>query len=218
MRHVDLSVYLVLDPGLCGGFDGMVETSRAAAQAGATVIQLRAPTWKKRALVECARAIKQAVAPWNVPLIVNDHADVCVAADAHGLHVGQNDLTPQDARAIIGPDRVLGLSVSNENHLNAVDASIVDHLGIGPIFATSTKLDADPAVGLDGFARLAARKPCPIVAIGSVTAQCAPDLIRLGADGVAVVSAICGQPNVAEATQRLVRAVRAAREGKTVAH
>lgn len=211
MRRVDLSVYLVLDPVLCGGFDGMVETARAAAQAGATVIQLRAPTWKKRALVECARAIKQAVAPWNVPLIINDHADVCLAADAHGLHVGQSDLSAQDARDIIGPNRVLGLSVSNETQLERVDASVVDHLGVGPIFATTTKLDADPAIGLDGFARIAARKPCPVVAIGSVTAQCAPDLIRAGADGIAVVSAICGQADVAQATRRLGQAVRTAR-------
>lgn len=211
MRHIDLSVYLVLDPGLCGGFEGMVETSRAAAQAGVNVIQLRAPSWKKRALVECGRAIKAAVAPWGVPLIINDHADVCVAVDADGLHVGQQDLAPQDARAIIGPDRVLGLSITELDQLAAVDTSIIDHLGVGPVFATATKPDAAAALGIDGFARIAAAKPCPIVAIGSVTAELADALIKAGADGLAVVSAICGTSDVAASTHRLIEAVAHAR-------
>ncbi|MDO4937920.1 MAG: thiamine phosphate synthase, partial [Sutterellaceae bacterium] len=170
---IDLSLYLVLDPDLCGGFDGMVETSRIAAANGATVVQLRAPAWKKRELVECGRAIKTVLDPLNVPLIINDHADVCLAVDAAGLHVGQKDLAPADARAIIGPDKVLGLSVSNSEQLSKVDTTLVDHLGIGPIFATATKTDAAPQLGVEGFGKLASHKPCPVVAIGSVKANLA---------------------------------------------
>ena len=140
-RPVDLSVYLVLDPDLCHGAEGMIETACAAVENGATCVQLRAPHWKKRALVECGRALMKELEGSGVPLIVNDHADVCVAIGADGLHVGQNDLSPADARMIIGKDKILGLSVSNEKELAAVDTRLVDHLGIGPVFLTQTKTD-----------------------------------------------------------------------------
>lgn len=208
---IDLSVYLVLDPDLCGGIQGMIDTTRAAVQNGATCVQLRAPHWKKRALVECGRELKKILSGSNAPLIINDHADVCLAVNAEGLHVGQDDLSAQDARVIIGPDKVLGLSVSNAEELTAVDASLVDHLGIGPIFSTSTKMDAGAALGIDGFAELASRKPCPVVAIGSVKVPIVGDLIRAGADGVAVVSAICGQTDPGSATKELAAAVARAR-------
>ena len=207
---VDLSVYLVLDPDLCGGAQGMTDTTRAAVQNGATCVQLRAPHWKKRQLVEIGRALMQVLAGTNVPLIVNDHADVCLAVNADGLHVGQQDLSPEDARAIIGPDKVLGLSISNAEQLAAVDTSLVDHLGIGPIFLTQTKTDTAAALGLDGFEALARHKPCPVVAIGSVKVPIVGELIRAGADGVAVVSAICGQKDPGAATRTLMDAVRAA--------
>ena len=116
---IDLSLYLVLDPVLCSGEDGMIETARAACAGGATVVQLRAPGWKKRQLVECGRALKTVLAPYHVPLIVDDDADVCLAVNADGLHVGQRDLTPEDARAIIGGDRILGLSVTTLAELTA---------------------------------------------------------------------------------------------------
>lgn len=208
---VDLSLYLVLDPDLCGGAQGMIETTRAAVQNGATCIQLRAPLWKKRALVECGRALKSLLSGTNVALVINDHADVCLAVDANGLHIGQDDLAPKDARAIIGENRLLGLSVSTASELEAVDSSIVDHLGIGPIFLTSTKKDTSAALGIDGFASLAARKPCPVVAIGSVKTPIVRDLILSGADGVAVVSAICGQPDPGSATKKLAEAIAEAR-------
>ena len=210
-QPIDLSVYLVLDPDLCGGAQGMIDTTRAAVQNGATCVQLRAPHWKKRALVECGRALKSVLADFHVPLIINDHADVCLAVDAEGLHVGQDDLSPSDARTIIGNDKILGLSVSNKQELSAVDVRLVDHLGIGPIFSTSTKPDASDALGIDGFASLASCKPCPIVAIGSVKVPIVGDLIQAGADGVAVVSAICGQTNPGLATKEIVRAMLAAR-------
>lgn len=210
-RPVDLSVYLVLDPDLCHGAEGMIETTCAAVANGATCVQLRAPHWKKRALVECGRELMKVLKGTGVPLIINDHADVCVAVDANGLHVGQDDLSPADARAIIGEDKVLGLSVSTEQELAGVDTRFVDHIGIGPVFQTQTKTDAGAELGIEGFAALAARKPCPVVAIGSVKVPIVVDLIHAGADGVAVVSAICGQEDPGAATTALVRAVTKAR-------
>lgn len=209
-RAFDLSLYLVLDPVLCGGFDGMVATASASVKAGATVVQLRAPGWKKRELVCCARELKKVLTPFSVPLIIDDDADVCLAADADGLHVGQRDLEIHDARAIIGPDRILGLSVSNLEELAGADTAVTDYLGVGPIFATATKPDAAPAMGYDGLAAVTSATTLPTVAIGGIKAQHAADIIRAGADGIAVVSAICGQADPAQATAELKSLVDAA--------
>lgn len=211
MRHAfDLSLYLVLDPILCGGFDGMVATALASVRAGTAVVQLRAPGWKKRDLVNCARALKKTLAPFSVPLIIDDDADVCLAADADGLHVGQRDLEIHDARAIIGPDRILGLSVSNLEELAGADAAVTDYLGVGPIFTTSTKPDAAPAMGYDGLTAVTSATSLPTVAIGGIKAAHATDIIRAGVDGIAVVSAICGQADPATATAKLKNLVDAA--------
>lgn len=209
-RPETLRLYLVLDPILCGGADGMIETARLAASGGATMVQLRAPGWKKRALVECARMLKKTLSPLGIPLIINDHADVCLAADADGLHVGQADLAAEDARTIIGPERILGLSANTTETVSASDPELVDYLGIGPIAQTKTKPDAAAALGVEGFASLASLKPCPVVAIGSVSARNAAELIRSGADGIAVVSAICGQPDPAAAARLLAETIRQA--------
>ena len=209
-KPATLQLYLVLDPGLCGGAEGMIETARRAAAGGATMIQLRAPNWKKRALVECARELKKILAPFDIPLIINDHADVCLAAGADGLHVGQADLAVEDARSIIGSTRILGLSANTIDMVRAANPALVDYLGIGPIAQTKTKPDAAAALGIEGFASLARIKPCPVVAIGSVTTANAGDLVRAGADGIAVVSAICGKPDPAKAAKTLAKIVRQA--------
>lgn len=99
VKPLNLTLYLVLDPDLCSQSVGIIETALAAVQAGAGIVQLRAPTWKKRRMTECARALKSALTPFHVPLIIDDHADVMLAANADGLHVGQQDLTPADARS-----------------------------------------------------------------------------------------------------------------------
>lgn len=201
-RAVDLSLYLVLDPDLCGGPDGMVRTARLAAANGATVVQLRAPTWKKRQWLETAAALKAALAPFGVPLIVNDQVDVALAVDADGVHVGQDDLPPAEVRRLIGPHRILGLSVSTAAELADVPGG-VDYLGVGPVYPTGTKPDAAAATGMDLFAELVAATALPVVAIGGIHGgNCAP-LFAAGARGMAVVSAICGQPDPAQATLAL---------------
>ena len=207
---IDLSLYLVLDPVLCGGEDGMIETARAACAGGATVVQLRAPGWKKRQLVECGRALKTVLAPYHVPLIVDDDADVCLAVNADGLHVGQRDLAPEDARAIIGGDCILGLSVTTLAELTAADTTPIDYFGVGPVFATPTKTDAEPACGLDGLQAITRAARLPTVAIGGIKAFNAADIVASGADGIAVVSAVCGQPDPKAAAEKLLAIVKAA--------
>ena len=162
LNAVDLSLYLVLDPELCGGPAAMVHTARLAAENGATVVQLRAPDWKKRQWLETAIELKAALAPFGVPLIINDHVDIALAVDADGVHVGQDDLTVAETRRLIGPDKVLGLSVSNAAELAAVPAG-VDYLGIGPVYPTGTKPDAAAATGVDVFGELVAVAGLPVV-------------------------------------------------------
>lgn len=199
---IDLSLYLVLDPTLCAT-RGMVQTAIDAVEGGATVVQLRAPNWKKRAFYECAIELKAALKPYGVPLIINDHVDVAVAVNADGVHVGQKDLPANIVRQMIGKEKILGLSASNIIEAQLADPSIVDYLGIGPIFDTATKPDAAPAMGIEGFAKIAKASPLPNVAIGSVKLQHIEPLARSGANGIAVVSAICGQQNPKDAALRL---------------
>lgn len=206
----DLSVYLVLDPGLCGGVDGMVATARAAASGGAAMVQLRDKDATTEARIETARAIRAALAGTGAALIVNDDIDAALAAGADGLHVGQDDLTASEARARLGAAAILGVSVETEAAARAVDPAIVDYAGAGPVFATTSKTDHKAPVGWDGLARLVAACPVPAVAIGGVKAENAAEARRAGAAGVAVVSAICGQPDPQAAARALAEAWRAA--------
>ena len=201
-RGIDLSLYLVLDPDLCGGAEGMVRTARIAAENGATAVQLRAPGWKKRQWLMAARNLKAVLAPLGVPLIINDQVDVALAVGADGVHVGQEDLPVAEVRALIGPEAFLGLSVTNLDELADVPAG-VDYLGIGPVYPTGSKPDAAPATGVAAFATMVAAAHLPVVAIGGIHAgNCAP-LFAAGAQGIAVISAICGQTDPARATRDL---------------
>ncbi|GGP27374.1 thiamine phosphate synthase [Silvimonas amylolytica] len=211
MNPVDLTLYLVLDPDLCGGLDNMVETARIAALNGATVIQLRAPNQKKRWWLEAAQALKAVLDPLQIPLIINDHIDIALAVDAAGVHVGQSDLPPAVVRTLIGPHKILGLSTSNAEQLAAVPLALVDYIGVGPVYPTGTKLDASPVIGMDEFARLMRAKTLPAVAIGGIKQGTAAPLITAGVDGVAVVSAICGQADPAAAARQLLSEITGAR-------
>ena len=200
--QIDLSLYLVLDPELCGGVEGMVRTARLAAENGATAVQLRAPEWKKRQWLSAARDLKAVLAPFGVPLIINDQVDVALMVEADGVHVGQDDLPAAEVRALIGPQMILGLSVTTFAELGCVPAG-VDYLGIGPVYPTGSKPDAAPATGLEAFAAMMAATHLPVVAIGGIhSGNCAP-LFAAGAKGVAVISAICGQADPARATRDL---------------
>ena len=210
MKTLDLSLYLVLDPDLCGGAEGMVATTLAAIRGGVTVVQLRPPHWKKRAVAECARELLRLM-PASVPLIINDHADVARAVGAAGVHVGQKDLSPEDCRLVVGPDAIVGLSISNDDELSrpAVDdvsrfSPAVDYIGIGPVFPTGTKKDAAPVVGLEGLRRLLETAPVPAVAIGGISEVNARSVYETGVSGIAVVSAICGKNDPEAAAQTLL--------------
>ncbi len=213
MKGADLSAYLVLDHALCGGADGMVATARAAAANGATVVQLRLKDAATAERVALGRRLRAALAGTGVPLIVNDDAAAMREIGADGLHVGQDDIDPAAARAAIGPGAILGLSVEDPAAAARLDPAVVDYAGVGPVFATPVKPDHKPPIGPDGLARLIAMLDVPTVAIGGLQPRHAPAVLGAGADGMAVVSAICGQPDPGAATARLVRAIADARRG-----
>lgn len=192
----DLSLYLVLDPALCDRHGhGMVATARAAVAGGVTAVQLRHKTATTPERIALGRALMTALHGTGAALIVNDDADAAIAIGAHGLHVGQDDTDPARARAAIGPAMILGLSVETPEAAAAIDPRVVDYAGAGPVFATQTKPDHRPATGWNGLMRIIAACPVPAVAIGGLNATHVAPARAAGACGLAVVSAICGQPD-----------------------
>lgn len=199
----DLSLYLVTDPAQCAA-RGVVETVLDAVEGGVTLVQLRDKSASGEELTAQARALKNVLAPLGVPLIVNDDIEAAIAADADGAHVGQGDLDPRRARDLLGPDRILGLSIDAPDQARAVPRDIVDYIGAGPVFATTTKTDHKAPIGVLGAAAYKGFSALPTVAIGGLGAGDARQLIRAGLDGVAVVSAICAadDPRAAAAALR----------------
>ncbi|MFS8183902.1 thiamine phosphate synthase [Pseudovibrio denitrificans] len=207
---LDLSVYLVLGPQDCPGQDP-VDIAVAAAQNGATMVQLRDKTGSTKEQIELAERLMQALKPLNVPLIINDRVDVALAVDADGVHVGQDDMNAIKARELIGADKLLGLSVSTQDELDAADIAACDYLGIGACFPTNSKDDAAD-VGMQNFAGLTVQSQLPVVGIGGISLANADQVIKAGADGVAVISAICGAPSAAEATRKLQEIVKSVKD------
>lgn len=210
-KPFDLSLYLVLDPDLCGPM-GMVETTRAAVAGGVTMVQLRDKHASTAEMIGTGRALQAVLAGTGVPLVVNDDVEAAVTLGADGLHVGQDDCDARSARARIGPDMILGVSVETEALATALDPAIVDYAGVGPVFATPTKPDHKQPVGLGGLARLVAASPVPTVAISGLKAEHAASVLAAGADGLAVVSAICGKPDPHRAAMAIVGAIAVARQ------
>ncbi|MCB2054425.1 MAG: thiamine phosphate synthase [Geminicoccaceae bacterium] len=200
---IDLRVYAVLDPSRCDGRDP-VGLAAAAAAGGATLVQLRDKTSTTRDLVAMARAVRDVLDPPAVPLLINDRVDVALAADCAGVHVGQSDMAAADARRLLGPERIVGVTVHHLHEAEAVDPTIVDYVGIGPVFATASKDPGDPPMGPEGLGRLiAGLGDLPACGIAGIDHGNAAAVIGAGAAGVAVISDIFMAGDVEAATRRL---------------
>jgi thiamine-phosphate pyrophosphorylase len=211
VNAVDLSLYLVTDQALCGS-RGLVATVEAALRGGVTALQYRAKAIEMREAIAEASALAELARTAGIPFIINDRLDLALAVDADGLHVGQSDMPPALARRFLAPGKILGLSVTTEAELSTIDSSIIDYVGLGPVFATTTKSDAAPALGLDLFGRLRQAIDLPVVAIGGIDRQRTADLIAAGADGIAVVSAICAAADPTAAARDLQQLITQARQ------
>ncbi|KQR90253.1 thiamine-phosphate synthase [Burkholderia sp. Leaf177] len=203
--NLDLSLYLVLDPVQCGGHARSLGITQAALEGGVTIVQLRAPEWHKRAWLALAVDLLPITRRFGVPLIINDHIDVALACGAEGVHVGQKDLPPEVVRKLLGPRALIGLSVSNEQETDNANSlgTMIDYVGVGPVFDTPTKPDASAALGIEGIAALCARSAHPTVAIGGIQLSNAAVVKRAKPGGIAVVSAICKAADPRLAAQQL---------------
>jgi thiamine-phosphate pyrophosphorylase len=173
--------------------------------AGCTLLQYRNKSGNARLMLEQAQKLKTSLAG-SMHLIMNDRADLCLAADFDGVHVGQDDLSPESVRKIIGPDRWLGLSTHNIEQISQADQTSADYVAIGPVFATSSKSNPDPVVGLEAVRRARKLTSKPLVAIGGITRANARTVIEAGADSVAVISDLIRDPRKsAEEFLRILR-------------
>ena len=203
MKEFSLHLYLVTDEAAkCR--HSLLETVQRAVDGGVTIVQYRSTNPDAGTCYREALPIRDFLASRGVPFIVNNRIDLALALDADGVHIGQRDLPVPAVRAMIGPDRILGLSVSNADQLRAVDAALADYLGMGPVFPTISKLNAPPVLGVDGFAALSSQSPLPVVAIGGLDVERARLVRATGAaSGIAVVSAICGAEDPEAAARAL---------------
>lgn len=208
-RCCDWSLYFVTDRNHCNDRD-FFEVLIKAVQGGVSVVQLREKTLCTREYVTLGKHILSLLKPYGVPFMINDRVDIALAIGADGVHLGTSDLQWADARRILGPEKIIGLSVETEDELRDTANSTVDYLALSPVFATTTKLDTAPPWGLDGIKRARALTHHPLIAIGGIHSGNAEAVIHAGCDGVAVVSAIQSAASPFHAArdlkQRVVRA------------
>ena len=208
-----LELYAILDPAVSQGRDLRTILSAVAAGGGRWV-QLRDKSSPIRALLPLARELRALARDLGVTFIVNDRLDLALAAEADGLHVGQDDLPAAVARRLLGPGRILGVSSHSLDEAIRAEAEGADYVAFGSIFPTRTKSEFT-LVGLDLLSEVRRNVTKPLVAIGGITIENVQDVIRAGADGAAVISAICGAERPHEATRQLLEAVRQARASET---
>ncbi len=190
MKQYNLDLHLVTDRTLSGGRN-LIDIVQAAVQGGVSIVQLREKECATRDFVELGRAIMVALQPTAIPLLINDRIDIALAIGANGVHIGQSDMPYADARRLLGPDAIIGLSVESEDHALEAEDLDVDYLGLSPVFVTPTKSELHQQLGLEGVGRIRQISRHRLVAIGGLHSGNIANVLKAGADGVAVVSAIC---------------------------
>jgi thiamine-phosphate pyrophosphorylase len=211
---VDVRLNAIVDPERANG-RSLVELARLVVAGGATLIQLRDKHGATRQMIESARAIKAALAGTGVPLVVNDRVDVALVAGADGVHVGQEDMRVEDVRHLLGPKAIIGLSIKSVALANAAPIDQLDYVGIGGVYATTSKDNPDPPIGTAGLRDIVAAfrargRALPACGIAGIDARNAAAVIAAGVDGVAVISALSMQPDPQAAARELRGVVDAA--------
>ncbi|MDN5347104.1 MAG: thiamine-phosphate pyrophosphorylase [Clostridia bacterium] len=209
---MEWDLYVITDSRLSRGRP-VVEVVRQALEGGARIIQLREKEMPPRELVALGRELRSLIKSFNATFIVNDRLDVALAVDADGVHVGQDDLPAAVARRLLGPGKILGVSVATVEEALRALADGADYLGVGSIYATGTKPDAGAPIGPARIKEIKSRVNLPVVAIGGINAANAGEVIAAGADGVAVISAVVGADDVRAAAAELLAVVRRSKSG-----
>jgi thiamine-phosphate pyrophosphorylase len=213
MMDLDLRLYALVDPAVAGG--RALTDLAALIGASATLVQLRDKHSGTRAMVEEARTLRAVLEPVGVPLLINDRIDVALAAEADGVHIGQDDMSPADARLLLGRTAIIGLSLSTVQHAREAPLDLIDYVGIGAVYPTGSKDDASTPIGVAGLREIVqvvrARNPAfPICGISGINSSNAAEVIGAGADGVAVISALSRAVDPAQAARDLRAVVDAA--------
>jgi thiamine-phosphate pyrophosphorylase len=195
-------LYLVTDRGLCGK-KSLEEVVIQAVKGGAAYVQLREKEISTRFFVKEAVKIKKILEPYKVPLIINDRVDVALACGAEGVHIGQEDMPYEIVRKLMGRKAIIGLSVETWEDVVASQKLDVDYIGVSPVFSTPTKTDTKDAWGIEGLARIKAFSRHPLVAIGGLNESNIKEVVKAGAQCVAVVSAICASPDPEAAASKI---------------
>jgi len=200
------TLHILTDTVLQSRFSHM-EITRLAIAGGADTIQYRQKSGSTREMIEIARNMKRLCSEAGVAFIVNDRLDVTIAAEADGVHLGQDDFPIPMAREILGEGRIIGGSAATLDEALKCLSDGADYVGFGPVYPTSSKDDAGPVSGIDILKQVVEIIPLPIIAIGGVGAENIPDVMRAGARGIAVISAVCCQDDPEEATRALYQAL-----------
>jgi thiamine-phosphate pyrophosphorylase len=205
LNSSDLLLYLCTDRRLSLGRP-IGETVAAAVSGGVTVVQLREKDASSREFYETALELRALTRSLGVPLIINDRLDIALAVNADGLHIGQSDLPLEKARQLVGKSMFIGVSAGTPDKALAAERAGADYIGSGPVYPTGSKADVGECIGTSGLAELCAAVRIPVVGIGGIKAENAGEVMRAGATGVAVISAIVSQPDI-KAAARNLRAV-----------
>lgn len=206
MRQVDYSVYVVTDRSLSRG-RSTLEVVREAVEGGATCVQLREKQAGTREFLEEARALRSWLRGRNIPLFINDRVDIALTVEADGVHLGQQDMPIADARRLGPPSWIIGVSAESVEDAIRAENEGADYIGVSPVFSTPTKTDTASPLGLEGLRAMRAAVRIPLVAIGGIHLRNAREVIRAGADGLAVVSAIVSADSPREAAAALRREI-----------
>ena len=203
MERDKLRLYLVTDSLLAGDRD-VVDIVMEAVKGGVTMVQLREKNLDTRSFIRRASLLNSLLLPHGVPLVINDRVDVALATDAAGVHVGQSDMPCEMVRRLLGPGKIIGLSVESQKDVSEANSLDIDYIAVSPVFATDTKTDTASPFGLAGLGLAVRSSVHPVVGIGGMNISTASDVMRTGAAGIAVVSAIMSAESPAAAASQML--------------
>lgn len=205
-RKFNPLLYFIADPSLCHG-RAVEDVVFDAVRGGATMVQLRNKIDKIDTISKQYRKIRYKITDESIPILINDHVALAAEVGADGVHIGQGDMKPEQARAMIGDDKILGLTAFTRAHYDAVDPMVIDYVGTGPVFPTKTD-KGKPVLGVDGFRDLIRYAPVPVVGIGGITANNAWDVIGAGVNGIAMMRAISEADDPCIAARELLNSIK----------
>jgi len=194
-----LSLYFIADPACCAGRD-VLDVAQAVVRGGATIVQYRDKENSRDVVLHNAIRLREAVT--EVPLIINDHVDIALESGTDGVHLGQGDVDPAEARARLGPDAIIGQTAFTPAHMAAIDPGAIDYAGTGPFYSTKTD-KGKPVLGPEKFKKLLELSPVPVVGIGGITADNAQAVLKAGANGVAVMRGLSEAEDPQSETEKL---------------